>query len=261
VRLVLVLLPPSEGKTAPRSGAPVDLATLSFPQLTQPRRRVLDALVCLARGPRQTARVTLGLSPGLAGEVDRDAALVTAPAARAGSVYSGVLYEALSLPTLDPAARRRAARSLVVVSALWGALRVGDRIPAYRLAMDVELPGIGPLPAAWRPELGDALDGAAGRGVVVDLRSASYAAAWRPGGALAERTVAVRVLREDAGRRTVVSHLAKHHRGQVARHLLVTAARPRTADDVAQALASRWTVELDAPRPGRSRTLDLVVGA
>ena len=69
---------------------------------------------------------------------------------------------------------------------------------------------------------------AAGRGVVVDCRSSSYAAAWRPGPEVAARTVAVRVLREQDGARSVVSHMAKHTRGLVARALLQAPRAPRT---------------------------------
>jgi len=256
---VLVLLPPSEAKAAPRRGAPLDLGGLSFPQLTTQRQRVLDALTALCRGERAHAVSVLGLSPGLAGEVDRDAGLDRAATAPAARVYTGVLYEALSLATLDPAARRRAHRQTAIVSGLWGALRLVDRIPAYRLAMDVDLPGAGPLAGVWRPVLGQVLPWAAARGVVVDLRSAAYAAAWRPSGEVAARTVSVRVVREQAGVRTVVSHLAKHHRGEVARHLALEASPPRTPEELVESLATRWTVSLDPARPGRSRSLELVV--
>jgi hypothetical protein len=77
---------------------------------------------------------------------------------------------------------------------------------------------------------------------------------------LGDRTVAVRVLRETAGGRSVVSHMAKHTRGEVARHLLESGADPRTPHGLAQALADRWDVELVRPvRDGRPWTLDVVV--
>jgi uncharacterized protein len=65
---MLVLLPPSEGKTAPAAGAPVDLAALAFAaELTEPRRKLLGALEALARVPRGRAVAMLGISPGQAG--------------------------------------------------------------------------------------------------------------------------------------------------------------------------------------------------
>ena len=39
---MLILLPPSEGKTAPETGDPVDLGSLAFPSLNKTRERLLD---------------------------------------------------------------------------------------------------------------------------------------------------------------------------------------------------------------------------
>ncbi len=253
---MLVLLPPSEGKAVGSRGAPVDLDGLSFPELSVARRRVIDALV--AASARPDALEVLDAPKGAADRVADNTRLWTAPTLRAADLYTGVLYDALDLGTLDAAAKRRAARRLVVVSALFGALRPGDRVPSYRLSMGVDLPGVGPLAAAWRPVLGQALPSAAGRGLVVDLRSSTYAAAWRPSGELAERTVAVHVVRDGPGGRTAVSHMAKHTRGLVARELLVSGADPRTPEELVEALGTRFSVSVDEPRPGRSRRLEVV---
>ena len=56
---MLILLPPSEGKTTPRRGKPLDLGGLSFPELEPHRAEVLDAFVKRARvllGPRMQSR-------------------------------------------------------------------------------------------------------------------------------------------------------------------------------------------------------------
>lgn len=256
---MLVLLPPSESKNPPpRRGKPVDLGSLSFPELTTTRARVLDALVTTSREPDALARLFVG--PSLAGEVERNTRLAELPARPALQVYSGVLYDALDAATLSPAAKRRAASRLVVVSGLWGALRPTDRIPAYRLNICASLVGMPALEPLWREVLGPVLADAAGRrGVVVDCRSSSYQAAGMPQG-IGDRTVAVRVLRETDGRRSVVSHMAKHTRGEVARHLLESGVDPRTPQELAEALGGRWDVELDAPeRAGRTWTVSVVV--
>jgi cytoplasmic iron level regulating protein YaaA (DUF328/UPF0246 family) len=244
---VLVLLPPSEGKAAPVRGKPLDLAALSQPELTAARERVLDALVALSAGPAGPALDALGLSEGQAGELARNAALRTAPAARASAVYTGVLYERLRLPELPLRARRR----VLIASALWGVVRPDDRIPAYKLSMTARLPGIGGLAAHWRPALKAALpDG----GLVVDLRSGPYAAAWAPKGAT---VVAVRAFTERGGRRTAISHMVKATRGDVARVLLEAPRPPRNADQIAALVAaSGREVELTTGRGGTS--LDVI---
>lgn len=222
---MLILLPPSESKAVDADDAPpLDMGALSFPGLTPTRERVLGALETLCAGPEGTARQTLGLSPGQAAEITRNRGLRTAPALPASRLYTGVLYDNLGLATLDP---DRAARSILIFSGLWGALRVTDRVPAYRLAMNVRLPPLGALAALWRPVLTDALPTG---DLVVDMRSAPYAAAWRP------PAVKVAVFRERDGRRTVVSHMAKATRGAVARELLRNAADPATPEELVKTL-------------------------
>ena len=133
----------------------LDLDSLSFPALAPTRRKVLDALVELCSGDAERARGILGLPPGLAELVARNAELPTAPTARADHVYTGVLYDALGLPDLPVEARRRSASRVAVVSSLFGLVRPGDRIPAYRLSGDVSLPGLGPIASVWRATLDD----------------------------------------------------------------------------------------------------------
>ena len=250
---MLVLLPPSEGKTAPVDGAPVDLGALVHAGALGPtRERVLAALEKVARGPRRRALERLGLSAGQTDEVDRDAHLRDAPAAPAGEVYTGVLYQRLDLASLTPRARERAAERLLVQSALWGVVRLEDRIPAYRLSIGATLPALRKgLAAAWRPALSAALPD---EGLVVDLRSGGYAAAWRPGEAT---VVAVRAF---TPQRRPISHMAKATRGEVAR--LVAQARSDPKDPEALAtLVGRagHDVELGPPaKAGAPWHLDVI---
>jgi cytoplasmic iron level regulating protein YaaA (DUF328/UPF0246 family) len=256
---VLVLLPPSEGKTAPAGGAPVDLAALAHRSLTEQRRTVLEALAKLSAHP--DAPAVLGTGASLAAEVERNTRLLTEPAAPASSVYTGVLYAAAGLDALPhDDARARSARSVRVVSALWGLVTPDDRIPAYRLSMGVDLPGVGPLARTWRPLLGAELDRYLADRLVVDCRSAGYAAAWKPPAGAA--WVSVRVLRESGGRRTVVSHNAKHTRGVLTRHLLVRDVEPRTPEallDAARELVGGPLLDAELGGTARTRVLTLTV--
>jgi len=237
---VLVLLPPSEGKATAGRGRPVALDGLSLPGLTAARTAVLDELVGLCAADEDKAAEVLGLSPGLRGEVAKNAGLRTAPAMPAGRLYTGVLYDALGLASLDTAARRRAQQSVLVFSGLWGAVRLGDRIPAYRCSMAVRLPGLGGLAAYWKPFMDEVMPEAAGSGLVLDLRSSAYASAWKPRGEVARRTATVRVLQvsvvDGVEKRTVVSHFNKATKGRIVRALLTAGARPRTPDALAAAL-------------------------
>lgn len=257
---MLILLPPSEGKSAPRRGKPLDPSDLSFPGLTDVRERVLSALVALCTADHATAGRTLDLGPTQLDLVHLDGRLRTAPTARADKVYAGVLYDALDVATLTTAARRRAGSRLAITSSLFGLVRPGDRIPAYRLSGDTTLPGVGPVAAVWREALGPAVTEAVGAGLLVDLRSTMYAAFWRPPAELADRVATVRVLHEVNGKRQVVSHFNKATKGRIVRALLEDGGNPRTPSTLAELLgALGWKVEVD--RPSRTGTqLDVVVG-
>lgn len=244
---MLILLPPSEGKTAPSDGPALDLAALSFPRLTPVRDQVSRALVRLA-GTRRAAEV-LGLGPTQADAVETDARLFEVPCAPAGEVYTGVLFGELGLATLDDAATARAERTVAVASALFGLVRVGDPIPAYRLSGTVTLPRLGPVAGRWRPVLPQVLDDEVADGLLVDLRSGAYVNLGKPSAALATRTATVRVLHEQDGRRSVVSHFNKATKGQLVRALLTEGASPASVDELATAWRDLgWTVEQDGTR-------------
>ncbi|MEV7723947.1 peroxide stress protein YaaA [Streptomyces sp. NPDC087917] len=262
---MLVLLPPSEGKAAGGSGAPLEPGTLSLPGLAEARAAVLEELVELCAGDELKAREVLGLSEGLRGEVAKNTALRSAPARPAGEIYTGVLYDALGLADLPAGAAALAERSLLVFSGLWGAVRVGDRIPSYRCSMGVKLPALGALGAYWRTPMASVMPEAAGEGLVLDLRSSAYASAWKPKGELAGRTATVRVLHsqtvDGVEKRSVVSHFNKATKGRMVRDLLLAGADPADPAELVTALRDLGlTVEAEAPaKAGRSWALDVVV--
>ena len=256
---VLILLPPSEGKNAPARGKPLDLAALDFPSLLEPRARVLEALVRLCRDQPETAPQVLGIGSTQHDLVALNAALASSPSARADHVYAGVLYDALDVATLSPAAKRRAGSRLAVTSSLFGLVRFADRIPAYRLSGDAVLPGLGPVAGVWRDSLGPAAEEALGTGLLVDLRSTMYAAFWRPPVELADRVATIRVLHETDGKRSVVSHFNKATKGRIVRALLEDGQNPRTPLRLAELLESLgWTVEI-GQQTRKGTQLDVVV--
>lgn len=264
---MLVLLPPSEGKAPSGEGEPLRTESLSLPALNPAREAVLGELVELCGGgDEEKAREVLGLSEGLRGEVVKNAGLRDAGARPAGEVYTGVLYDALDLASLDARARERAARQLLVLSGLWGAVGIGDRIPSYRCSMGVRLPGIGSLAAHWRTPMAIVMPEAAGEGLVLDLRSSAYAAAWRPKGELAGRTATVRVLHsrvvDGVEKRSVVSHFNKATKGRIVRSLLADGGDPSGPAELVTALRDLgYVVETGAPaKEGKVRSLDVVVG-
>lgn len=253
---MLILVPPSEGKTAPAKGAPLDLEALSHPELAPVRTATLDALERLSAGDEERALEELHLGPKSREGLQANLHLRTAPAAPASEVYTGVLFHRLGLGTLRAGARERAEEHIRIVSALWGVLRPSDRIPAYRCPAGARLPGMPTARATWADALAAVLPADE---LVVDLRSGPYRELWR--GPADQQTVLVGVVREAGGKRTVVSHDAKATRGAIARALLrdrgIWSGR-ETPQRVARRIAAAgWTVELGEPK--RGGTIELTV--
>ena len=264
---MLLLLPPSEGKTPGGDGTPLGRRpALSTPSLAAPRAELVAAVRRAAAADPAALAAGLKLPPGLAAEaLAADRSVATAHTRPALDRYAGVVYAALDAGTLTPAARRRADEQVLVLSGLWGVVRGGDPVPDYRVPASGRVPGLGLVAAHWRAPLAAALPALVGASPVLDLRSTDYAAMWRPAGPLRAQVVAVRVLAERGSGRTrtvgAVSYHAKWVKGLLARHLLSSRRRPRTAAELVAAVrAAAGALDLRVAETGRwdAPALDLV---
>ncbi|HEU0205319.1 MAG TPA: peroxide stress protein YaaA [Pseudolysinimonas sp.] len=240
---MLIILPPSETKRD--GGDParrLSLDSLSFAQLTAPRQRAVSALRRLARNRGAAAALRLG--PTQARELERNKQVEEGPTMPAIERFDGVLYEALDVSTLPPAAREFAHDHLVIASALFGLVGPDDPIPAYRLSPDSRLPGT-PLKALWRGLVSALL--AAEQGMILDLRSEAYAAL----GPAPRRDESwyLRVVSEgDDGRRRALNHFNKKGKGEFVRALLLAGIDQRDAGSlIAWAASSGIRLELGEP--------------
>jgi uncharacterized protein len=246
-----MLLPPSEGKASRGDGPPLDFEVLSSPALNATRELLVDRLIDLC-ADEEAAATALKLSARQRHCVEQNRELRTAPTIAAWELYTGVLYDRLGLGDLPDG------NQVLIASPLWGLLRPSDRIPPYRMPMTTRLTGLDPLAKVWRPAVGRLLE--ARDELIIDLRSGAYAQVWNP----KNNGVAIRVFKEDTeGGRSVVTHMAKATRGDVARAVLGSGIQPSSPFELADFLSSQgWKVELSEPGT-RSRPwlLDVVVCA
>lgn len=182
------------------------------------------------------------------GEIERNRALTRSPTMAALDRYTGVLFDGLDAESLSASDRAFAQEHVVIHSALFGLLRAGDPIPAYRLSHDSRLPGVG-LRKHWSEAVSASL--AAHPGLVLDLRSEAYAALGPAPDALY-----LRVVSESAsGRRVALSHFNKKAKGEFTRAVVVAGVVHPDAESLAEWAAGAG-IRLEPGAPGE---LDLIV--
>lgn len=249
--LMLILLPPSEGKTAPLEGSSLDFNDLLFPELSGERRTVVQELQVASS--LLNAHEVLKVGKSLTDEITANINLLDAPTAPAWQVYTGVLFDALdyaSLRDIDDDAT-------LVFSALFGVTRLSDAIPAHRFAATAKLPGLGNIATWWRERLTDQLAEFA-TDPIIDCRSSTYKSFWKTP---PFRTVTIDVFQRVNGELKVVSHWAKQARGFVARQLLQahSASPISSMDQVAEAVSAIYEVELIPPTTRKAASLRIVL--
>lgn len=259
-----ILLPPSAGKTTKESTNHLQLEKLwQAEHLTQTRRQLIDDVQNTAL--LADAAQIFKLGPKNAHEISQNLEIYDAPALAAWQLYDGVLYEAAKFAQIFSSgacaqggqgqagqsqdAQRRGGQQQVdqyqtdqpqggqqqveeltlVFSALFGPVRLTDLITPHRLSGSVKLPGQGTVASIWSKPLKELLAQQLSGHVVVDLRSAEYGAMYRParGGDCLTLNIAVAKVNPATGKRSVVSHWAKHTRGLLAGALLEAVAGGR----------------------------------
>lgn len=213
-----ILLPPSEGKTAPAGEKHPDLSALSFPELNPLREKLIAALMRLSR--EKDAAHLLHAGAKAESMVAAQANLMSLPCAEAIRIYTGVLYKAIGYDSMKISEREFADTHLLIFSGLFGILRPSDFIPAYRLPMGIALPEIGSNKTLWKNALKD-FPLPCGN-LIVDCRSESYKV-WTPEKSSdSPQIVQVGAVAENprTGSRKVVSHRAKHYRGLLTRSII-----------------------------------------
>ncbi len=215
-RAPLVLVPPSEGKSAGGT-----------------RRRTHDTFADLLASPRDDVRRALqselssrdrdawGRLLGAKGEL-LDRVLMANAAAScdegpwlpAWRRFTGVVWTYLDPATLSPAERSR----VLVPSGLLGLSRGSDPVPDFRLGMKASLSGLGTLSTYWRPHVTTALTAISKGRPVVDFLPNEHAAALGPEIVTSPMFVRVRFLSADGV--SAAGHDAKAVKGVAIRVVL-----------------------------------------
>jgi hypothetical protein len=224
---MLFLLPPSETKRPGGGTLTIDQVALTFGGLNKAREAVLEA----------------------AGAKD----LLTAPTMRALDRYTGTLYGALhgrglkGTPTehnsLTPDEVARSKATVLIQSAMFGLIPATDLIPEYKINATRNLNGLN-LKRLWS-EAHEAIWPRLAGGIIIDLRSKTYADLAPVPEGLKSYKVAVFVERED-GTREQLNHFNKKAKGQLVRAALMATNPPQTIKELQKcAVTAGLQIEVD----------------
>lgn len=161
------------------------------------------------------------------------------------AVYNGVLYKALDYPSLSVSAKLRGDKSVLIISAKYGALSPTDRIENYkeRINNSAMRPIVEKKLASYKKDL------------IIDCRSSTYQGVWV---APLETTVAIRVSTVVDGVRKVITHMSKKTRGEVARMLLVNRSLAKSPEDVYAIVSETYPCALTPPTVTDPWILDVI---
>lgn len=224
---MLILLPPSAGKTTPDGGPSLDLDSLTGSEHNGLREQIIAELqeVSSSADALTTLKVGTSIEPEIRAQID----FYDQPCASAYEVYTGVLYAAAQFGELDAQSTTRANATVRIYSGVFGYTNPSDLIPNYRLSMNTKLPTLGNVGRLWKTELRGTRGGE--NQLVVDCRSSEYHV-WTPP-ASADHVV-VGAARIKNGKRSVVSHSAKYYRGLLAGALVREPNPPRDAGELVE---------------------------
>ena len=175
--MLVVLVPPSEGKAPGGDGPPWAVDSGRFGALARERTRVANAL---RRHRGGTARMLGARGPLLGAARAANLALVGAPTRPAWQRFSGVVWEHLDVSTLPAAARRRARAGVIVVNAVTGLAAWDDPVPDFRLKLSAVVAPVGNVATFWRAPLSRVLNDRLAGHTVVDLLPNEHRGAWIP---------------------------------------------------------------------------------
>jgi cytoplasmic iron level regulating protein YaaA (DUF328/UPF0246 family) len=210
---MLFLLPPSETKRPGGGSLTIDQVALTFGGLNKARETVMEA----------------------AGAQN----LLSAPTMRALDRYTGTLYGALhgrglkGTPTennsLTSDEVARAKSTVLIQSAMFGLSPSTDLIPEYKINATKKLNGVN-LKQLWS-QAHEGIWPRLSSGIIIDMRSNTYADLAPIPEGLTSYKVTVYVERED-GSREQLNHFNKKAKGQLVRAALMAKTPPETIRDL-----------------------------
>ncbi len=216
-----ILFSPSEGKKLGGKGPSLDLDTLLLPSLSVTRLPLLNGYNDLMKdGPQQELQTLTGIKKEE--EIKKyQHDLFTSPTMNALERYDGVAYDYLDFDSLSTEEKSYLNQKTIIFSNLFGPVRGGDSIPAYKLKQGATVNKVA-TEKVYKEASSNALDELFKDELILDLRAGYYEKFYT----LNQPFITMKFLKGGKS----VSHWAKAYRGKVLR--TIASVQPKTEEEL-----------------------------
>jgi cytoplasmic iron level regulating protein YaaA (DUF328/UPF0246 family) len=216
-----ILFSPSEGKKSGGLSAPLNSATLLFPELYTKRLPLLQAYNTLVNeGSIQELQELTGIKKEKE-LIQYQEDLFSTPTMPALERYDGVAYDYLELSALSENEKAYLFKQTLLFSNLFGPLLGGDLIPRYKFKQGAKLGEI-KTEVIYKKEFSSSLTQLLKNELVLDLRAGFYEKFYT----LEQEFITMKFLKGGKS----VSHWAKAYRGKVLKAL--SKLQPKTKEEL-----------------------------
>ncbi len=216
-----ILFSPSEGKKLGGNGSSLDLETLLIPSLSATRLPLLNSYNNLMKdGSLQELQTLTGIKKEEEIKKYQDD-LFSLPTMNAIERYDGVAYDYLDFDSLSKEEKSYLNQQTIIFSNLFGPLRGGDSIPAYKLKQGATINATA-TEKVYKEASSAVLDELFNDELILDLRAGYYEKFYT----LKQPFVTMKFLKGGKS----VSHWAKAYRGKVLR--TVASVQPKTQEEL-----------------------------
>jgi cytoplasmic iron level regulating protein YaaA (DUF328/UPF0246 family) len=204
-----ILLAPAEIKQCGGDGKPFCKDNFSFPSIFESQKEVFDSYEeFISKSSLEELSKWFGIKK--MDEVEKySQSLKEKPTMKAIQRYSGVAFDAIEYENLRTSSQEYIDNNVLIFSNLFGVVKADDLIPDYKYKQGSKLANID-VEKHYKNSLEKTLDEYLGD-EVIDIRAGYYDKFYKP----KANTITYKFLKDGK----VVSHWAKHYRGEILRHL------------------------------------------
>jgi cytoplasmic iron level regulating protein YaaA (DUF328/UPF0246 family) len=204
-----ILLAPAEIKQCGGDGKPFCKDNFSFPSIFESQKEIFNFYEeFISKSSLEELSKWFGIKK--MDEVEKySQSLKEKPTMKAIQRYSGVAFDAIEYENLRTSSQEYIDNNVLIFSNLFGVVKANDLIPDYKYKQGSKLPNID-VEKHYKNALEKTLDEYLGD-EVIDIRAGYYDKFYKP----KANTITYKFLKDGK----VVSHWAKHYRGEILRHL------------------------------------------